>query len=127
LQGRVVVRSGSSARVALDGGLDLIIPTPPDAGDKVLVALRPEAITLRALGANDMPAPNSALATVEQAIFHGLLTRVYLRLDTGETLQVLLQAQAQAQGQEGPSVALSPGSRVLARWSEVDNHVVVDR
>jgi spermidine/putrescine ABC transporter ATP-binding subunit len=123
LRGRVVGRDGARARVALDGGLELTVPPSVGGGDDILVALRPEAITLRAFGANDAPSPNSAPATVEQAIFHGLLTRVYLRLDNGETLQALLQAG----GGEAPVVPLSPGARVLARWTDADNHVVADR
>ena len=121
LRGRVVAREGGSAIVAVPGGLQLSVSAP--ATDDVLVALRPEAIVLGPHDAEAVAQPNAVSAQVEQAIFHGLLTHVHLRLDTGDTLLALHRLSSG----EGAMIPLSPGSRLTARWAAADNHVVADR
>jgi spermidine/putrescine ABC transporter ATP-binding subunit len=121
LPGKVLERDGDTAYVGLSGGLRLTIAAPPAGTTDVLVALRPEAIVLRP--PQVARAPNSVPATVEQAVFHGLLTHVYLRLDSGESLLAIQHPQADSQG----TVPLSPGARITACWTERDNRLVADR
>jgi spermidine/putrescine ABC transporter ATP-binding subunit len=121
LRGRVVARDGAAAIVEVPGGPRLSVPAPET--DEVLVALRPEAIVLEPHDAVAAARPNAVSARVEQAIFHGLLTHVHLRLDNGEPLLALHRMSSG----EGPGVPLSVGSHLTARWAEADNHVVVDQ
>jgi spermidine/putrescine ABC transporter ATP-binding subunit len=122
LRGRLAGHAGGLAEIEAEGGLRLAVPAQADVAREVLVALRPEAITLHPPGtdATDAAAPNSVAATIEQAIFNGLLTRVHLRLDNGAALLALHQ------GRDSAAIALAAGTRVRARWEAADGHIVSD-
>ena len=94
-------------------------------GSPVTVALRPEAITVEPLavdsGDDAEARPNSVDAVVEQIVYHGFVSHLYLRLPNGEPLIAYQQNQGAA-----ASLSLAPGMRVRARWDEARNHLVRD-
>jgi putative spermidine/putrescine transport system ATP-binding protein/spermidine/putrescine transport system ATP-binding protein len=98
----------------------LTISDCPPGRDEVTVALRPEAVIIDP--ATPADAPNSVLGTVEQVVYRGFVSHIYLRLDNGKTL---IAFQSNRPGSEGgPSPG--PGMRVLARWASASNRVVHD-
>ena len=122
LPGRVVGRDGGEACISLAGGARLTVPgAAPPAGSEVLVAVRPEAISVRP-GAPPFDAANAAPATVEQIIYRGSLTHLFLRLDDGAPMLAFHQNRA---GERAPP-DLAVGGRVTAHWTEENNHLVVD-
>ncbi len=128
LPGRVAGHEVGALRVALAGGGHLTVPGADGGhGDAVLVAVRPEAIRVEpvaqaAAGIPAESAPNSVMATVEQVIYRGGLTHLYLRLADGAPLLAFHQNQA---GERAPA-ELAVGGPVLARWTAENNHVVTD-
>lgn len=120
--GRVDRVTGSAARIAVDGGMLLTVPVQRPLCSPVTVALRPEAITVEPLfAAAAAPAANTADAVVEQVVYHGFVSHLYLRLANNETLVAYQQNQGAA------AAALAPGMRVRARWDGASNHIVRDR
>lgn len=119
-RGRVDRHAGSMGRMTTECGAILTIADCPPGRDFVTVALRPEAITIEA-ASPDIP-PNSVPGTVEQVVYRGFVSHIYLRLDNGETLIIF---QSNRQGSEGAPPP-GPGARVLARWSAASNRVVHD-
>ena len=119
-RGRVDRRDGQAARVTTESGLVLTIADCPPGRDDVTVALRPEAVIIDPAAPAD--APNSVLGTVDQVVYRGFVSHIYLRLDNGETL---IAFQSNRPGSEG---AASParGARALARWAAASNRVVHD-
>jgi putative spermidine/putrescine transport system ATP-binding protein len=120
LRGRITGRHGSGAMVTLAGGGCVTVPSNAGAAGEVTVALRPEAISVQPLAGALEHAPNATPATIEQIIYRGSLTHLYLRLDDGEPLLAFHQNRA---GERAPP-ELSPGGRVMARWTEENNHLV---
>jgi len=103
--------------VTTASGLALTITDrPPGRGD-VTVALRPEAIAVEAAAPADQP--NCVSGTVEQVVYRGFVSHIYLRMDNGETLIAFRQ------GSDGGTLP-APGARVLARWASVSNRIVHD-
>ena len=98
----------------------MTVPSRAAASGDVTVAVRPEAISVSPLAGALDAAPNAAAATVEQIIYRGSLTHLYLRLDDGEPLLAFHQNRA---GERAPA-ELAPGGRVVARWTEENNHLV---
>ena len=123
LRGRITGRTGDLAHVALPGGASLTLPAAEDTAAEALIALRPEAIGLRPFTEGIAPAPNCLAATVEQAVFHGLLTHVHLRLGTGEALLAISRMAMNA----ADAPMLAQGARVMAHWQAEDNCRVEDR
>jgi putative spermidine/putrescine transport system ATP-binding protein/spermidine/putrescine transport system ATP-binding protein len=127
--GRVDRVAEGSARIAADGGATLTVAVARPLGSPVTVALRPEAITVEPLidplagddGDNAPAPPNSVAAVVEQIVYHGFVSHLYLRLPNGEPLIAYQQNQGAA-----ASLSLVPGMRVRARWDEARNHLVRD-
>ena len=127
--GRVDRVAEGSARIAADGGAMLTVAVARPLGSPVTVALRPEAITVEPLidplagdDGDSAPAPpNSVAAVVEQIVYHGFVSHLYLRLPNGEPLIAYQQNQGAA-----ASLSLAPGMRVRARWDEARNHLVRD-
>jgi len=114
-RGRVDQRDGHSARVTINSGPVLAIADCPPGRDEVTVALRPEAITIEPAATAD--APNCVLGMIEQVVYRGFVSHIYLRLDNGESLVVF-----QSNGAAPPA----PGTLVLARWDAASNRVVHD-
>ncbi len=80
-------------------------------------------MTVEPLAAGEAgPPPNSADAVVEQIVYHGFVSHLYLRLGNGEPLI----AYQQNQGAAASGAALAAGMRVRARWEEASNHLVRD-
>ena len=84
-------------------------------GATVLIALRPEAVTLHPNPGT--PGVNEASGTVTFVSYLGATQHVHLSLDGGTTLLV---------HRHGPDDGLAQGARVLARWRREDNRLVAD-
>lgn len=123
--GRVDRVAEGSARIAADGGAMLTVGVARPLGSPVTVALRPEAITVEPVAAplagDAPPQANSIDAVVEQIVYHGFVSHLYLRLPNGEPLIAYQQNQGAA-----ASLSLAPGMRVRAWWDEARNHLVRD-
>ncbi len=123
--GRVDQVAEGASRIAAESGAVLTVGVARPLESPVTVALRPESITVEPLiveEADNAPAPpNSADAVVEQIVYHGFVSHLYLRLPNGEPLIAYQQNQAAA-----ASLSLAPGMRVRARWDEARNHIVRD-
>jgi len=118
--GRVNQVSGASAQVALPGGIAITVPDARPLGSPVTVALRPEAITVEpAVSGDDAGSANTAHGIVEQIIYHGFVSHIYLRQKNGEPLIAFQQNQA---GASAP--VITAGMNVRARWAETSNHIV---
>jgi putative spermidine/putrescine transport system ATP-binding protein len=119
-EGRVDRVSGGSARVALPDGIALTIPVSRPLGTPVTVALRPEAISVGpATAADSGAAPNSVSAVVEEIVYHGFVSHLYLRRKNGDQLIAFQQNHA------GASIpAITAGMDVCARWAAESNHLV---
>jgi putative spermidine/putrescine transport system ATP-binding protein len=120
--GRIDQVGAGSARVAVNGGALLTLPVTRPLGSPVSVALRPEMVTVEPLKAEHAaPLTNSADAIVEEIVYHGFVSHLYLRLPNGEPLIAYQQNQDTASNS-----TLTPGMRVRARWEEAGNHIVRD-
>jgi putative spermidine/putrescine transport system ATP-binding protein len=120
--GRVDRVSDGSARVALAGGMAITVLEERSIGSPVTVALRPEAITVQpAISGDGVASANTADGIVEQVVYHGSVSHIYLRQKNGEPLIAFQQNHA------GASVpVIAPGMRVRARWAETSTHFVRD-
>ncbi len=117
--------AAGSARIAGDCGAVLTVAVARPLGSPVTVALRPEAITVEPLATDDagnaLAPANSADAVVEQIVYHGFVSHLYLRLPNGEPLIAYQQNQGAT-----AFLTLAPGKPVRARWDEASNHIVRD-
>jgi putative spermidine/putrescine transport system ATP-binding protein/spermidine/putrescine transport system ATP-binding protein len=116
-RGRVDRRDGQAGCVVTASGPVLTIADCPPGRDEVTVALRPEAVIIDPAAAAD--APNCVLGIVEQIVYRGFVSHIYVRMDNGETL---IAFQSNRDGAAPPG----PGARVLARWAAASNRVVHD-
>ncbi len=122
-KGRVDRRDGHAVRVAVASGPVLTVNNCPDGENNVTVALRPEAITVAPIGANGVDHKfNSVTGIVEQVVYRGFLSHIYMRLDNGEPL---IAFQSNRPGSEGGMPPPS-GMRVRAHWAAASNRVVSD-
>jgi putative spermidine/putrescine transport system ATP-binding protein len=79
-------------------------------------------VTVEALRVGDAALPpNSADAVIEQIIYHGFVSHLYLRQHNGDPLIAFQQNQGNR-----PGPALIAGMTVRARWAEASNHIVRD-
>jgi putative spermidine/putrescine transport system ATP-binding protein len=117
-----VDRVATGSRIVLDGGGLLTVPASRPLGSPVTVALRPESVTVAPLaGPEPAGGPNTADGVVEQIVYHGFVSHLYLRLSNTEPLIAYQQNQGTA---SGPVLAV--GMRVRAGWDEASNHIVRD-
>ena len=93
----------------------------PPPGSDVLVAVRPEAISIHP-GAPALGPANAVPATAEQIIYRRALTHLFLRLDDGAPMPALHQNRTGKRAL--PDLAV--GGRVTAHWTEKNNHPVSD-
>ncbi|HVY17705.1 MAG TPA: ABC transporter ATP-binding protein [Rhodopila sp.] len=114
--GRIAGRSGGAVRVACSEGLDLTVPAEAASGDRVTVALRPEAI--RVSVPNGAATPNQVVATLEQVLYRGFMVHYHMRLPNGTPLVAFEQSPT--------TTEIAPGTPVLAAWDEASNRVVAD-
>ena len=110
-----------SVGVAVEGGARLTLPATRALGSPVTVALRPEAVTVEPLRFGDAAPPNSADAVVEQVVYHGFVSHLYLRLSNDEPMVAFLYNQGAASAS-----VLAASQCVRARTDEASNHVVRD-
>ncbi len=122
LHGRVAGSHGGMSQVVLAGGACVSVPSAAGDGQAVMVAVRPEAISVHPAG-DAAAEPNAVAATIEQIIYRGSLTHLHMRLDDGVALLAFHQNRA---GERAPA-QLAPGARVLACWTAENNHFVADR
>ncbi len=86
------------------------------------MALRPESIALAPpAGANGGAIPNTTPAIVEQVIYHGFVTHLYLRMPNGAPLIAFRQNRAETG--DAPS---TPGTWLHAAWPAESGHIVRD-
>ncbi len=102
LAGRIVQVSGPTAKVEIEGGHEILARRADDSGegDRVEVFLRPEALSL---GAGDGP---SLGGRVDSLLFNGANSRILVRTDTGQLVEVADPAQAVRIG-EGEAVTMT--------------------
>ena len=125
-RGKIVAASDGRVRVAVPGGLALSVFSTRKLGDTVTVALRPEAVRVQPAGnadeASGVPRGiNATRAIVEQIVYHGFNSHLYLRQPDGEKLIAFQQNEAGLGG-----TAIQPGTAVRAYWAEEGNHIVRD-
>jgi putative spermidine/putrescine transport system ATP-binding protein/spermidine/putrescine transport system ATP-binding protein len=120
-RGRVEASSDDLLRVSVPGGPLITVRGARSVGNEVTVALRPEAVAVAPAGAGAEPAPNATAAQIEQVIYHGYMTHLYLRLPNGEPLIAFQQNRAGADG-----MPLAPGMQVQASWPEDAAQIVRD-
>jgi putative spermidine/putrescine transport system ATP-binding protein len=120
--GRVDQFSRGSIRVSIADGTLITVPTARPVGSPVTIALRPEAITVEPVAAaGGPPPPNTIDAVVEQIVYHGFVSHLYLRQKNGEPLLAFRQNHAVTV--DSP---LTAGMKVRAHWPESSNHIVKD-
>ncbi|MBB4402053.1 MULTISPECIES: ABC transporter ATP-binding protein [Rhizobium/Agrobacterium group] len=118
----VAERNGRSARLVTGSGVRLDVEDMGAVqGDKVVVTVRPEAISVSPLAVDTGEnASNSTTARVEQVVYRGFMLHYYLRLDNGEPMIAYRQTQT-----EGFTNAVSAaGDRVRLSWTSDSNHVI---
>ncbi|TBW40728.1 ABC transporter ATP-binding protein [Siculibacillus lacustris] len=120
LRGRIVLRQGDRALMESDDGIRVTVASAAAVGERLTVALRPEAIRLDLAGTTGS-GPNRVATTIDQVIYRGLTTHVYLKRAGGEPLTAIRQ------NDDGAILAgLVPGAAVEAWWPDERNHVVAE-
>ncbi|WP_454701670.1 ABC transporter ATP-binding protein [Agrobacterium burrii] len=115
-------RNGRAARLVTGSGVRLDVDDMGAVqGEKVVVTVRPEAVSVSPLVADGGESPgNSTTARVEQVVYRGFMLHYYLRLDNGEPMIAYRQTQM-----EGFTNAVSAaGDRVRLSWTSDSNHVI---
>jgi putative spermidine/putrescine transport system ATP-binding protein/spermidine/putrescine transport system ATP-binding protein len=129
-RGRIDWRDGRIARIATVSGPWLTVRDCPLGVNEITVALRPEAVIVEPVSAvppakavpDASAAVNSVTGTVEQVVYRGFVSHIYLRLDNGEAL---ISVQSNRPGSEGGAPP-APGTRVRAHWNAASNRMVRD-
>lgn len=117
LDGRVSALADGAARVALSTGGEILVPAATLApGSEVLVALRPEKISINPLVGTPAAAPNRVAGTVQAAIFSG--SSLTYRVAVGDRLVIVFE-------QNKSRAPLPEQSAVLLEWPAADNVVVI--
>jgi ABC-type Fe3+/spermidine/putrescine transport system ATPase subunit len=121
-RGRVDELSDKSVRVSVSGGISITVAEARPLGSSVTIALRPEAIAVEptTTAEETILSPNTVDAIVEQVVYHGFVSHLYLRQRDGEPLIAFQQNEA------GSALRVTAGMRVRARWAEASNHIVRD-
>ena len=103
------------------GGIALTVQDSPDGSSDILLALRPEAVSIAPYDGGTSSDNNSVVGVVEQVVYRGFVSHTYLRTGDGETV-VAFQSNRPGSG-DG---ALVVGAKVRAHWSAASNRVVRD-
>ncbi|MFT3690896.1 ABC transporter ATP-binding protein [Paenirhodobacter sp.] len=114
-----VSREGRRARLMTTSGIALDVANMRLVTKRVMVTIRPEAITVRPLETGETDAPNTAVAMVEQVVYRGFMLQYYLRLKDGTEVIAYRQTQTESWGPVS-----SVGDRVRISWDADSNHVV---
>jgi spermidine/putrescine transport system ATP-binding protein len=117
LNSTVVGRNGTTARVRLESGLELVIANAevPASATKVLLSVRPEKIHI---GRSPAPAENVFQASIAEEIFQGATDQLGLVTDQGTKLHALVANESATQE------AFHEGERVFCSL-HLDDLVVV--
>lgn len=96
LPSSVVSRNGTTAKIRLESGLELVIARAelPDAATKALVSIRPEKIHI---GRAPALAENIFQARIEEEIFQGATDSLQLVTDHGTRLHALVANESATQ------------------------------
>jgi putative spermidine/putrescine transport system ATP-binding protein len=112
-RGRVAGIAGSTVTVAVPHGPVFHVRANREVASEATIALRPEAVTIApAETAESDGSPNTTPAVVEQIIYRGFVTHLYLRMPNGDPLLAFLRHGTQVDG-----LPISTGMRVTARWT----------
>jgi putative spermidine/putrescine transport system ATP-binding protein len=122
LKGRVCEHRDGTTLIALGGGARALVAGHHTPSEPVTISLRPEAIHVEPAVQGAQLEPNSAPAFIEQIVYRGSLTHLYLRIDNGDRLLAFRQSKYG----EISSATLNIGDKVTARWLEASNCVVED-
>jgi putative spermidine/putrescine transport system ATP-binding protein/spermidine/putrescine transport system ATP-binding protein len=91
-------------------------------GSQVTVALRPESVALAPpAAANGDATANTTPAIVEQVIYHGFVTHLYLRLPNGAPLIAFRQNRAEIEDAQS-----TRGTWLHASWPAESGHIIRD-
>ena len=115
LEGRIVALDGGSHMVELGVGRIRANAGARGVGERVLVAVRPENITL-----SRRDDAHGLGATVTSIVYHGATTHVHLSCGVGALV-------AQLTNRASDELALRGGDVVYCRWSEASSIVLADR
>ncbi len=119
-RGTVVRREGGEIQVQCPDGTTLILRANTPLGAHVTIALRPEAVRVKAAD-GAVERPNHVIATLEQAVYRGFMVHYYMRLPGGEPLIAFQQNTGNAVG-----ASFAAGQAVLAEWDDAGNRLVRD-
>ncbi|MFH1497519.1 MAG: ABC transporter ATP-binding protein [Verrucomicrobiota bacterium] len=86
---RLLRRDGDTGRVALDGGLEILVPLDqwPAGADRAVVSIRPEKVHV---SKRPITAENVFPARVEEEVFQGALDRLTLVTEAGTRLHAIV-------------------------------------
>jgi tungstate transport system ATP-binding protein len=116
LQGRVVSGKGVNSAVSI-GGLEIQVPGPSQMGDQLTLCIRPEHVTLSALGSEAVPGMSNRLAgRVEKITPVGPYQKV--RLNCGFPLVAYVPNHAPS------ALSLKEGAEALASFAPEAVHVI---
>jgi putative spermidine/putrescine transport system ATP-binding protein/spermidine/putrescine transport system ATP-binding protein len=118
-RGRIDRRDGKEARIVTESGRFLIVADCPSGLETATVALRPEAISIEPFQAGPADTENEAIGIVEQVVYRGFVSHIYIRLDNDE---MLIAFRSGADAEAVPP----PGTRVRAHWPASGNRIVHD-
>ena len=122
LRGRVVNAPNGEVLVDVPRGPIVSVAASRPLGSEVTVALRPEAVTIEStVSDSGERVSNTTPAIIEQIIYHGFATHLYLRMPNDELLIAFEQNRA-----SGDHSSLRPGMRVYASWSAESGQIVRD-
>ena len=122
LRGRVVDAVNGGVLVDVPRGPIVSVAASRPVGSEVMVALRPEAVTIESTTSNcEERVPNTTAAIIEQIIYHGFATHLHLRMPNDELLIAFEQNRASSD-----HFTIRPGMRVYACWSAESGQIVRD-
>jgi putative spermidine/putrescine transport system ATP-binding protein len=119
----VLRRAGSAWQVVADEGVTLPVSRLTEGlaeGARVIVAVRPENIELSSV--SEPGGADAVEVTVEQIVYRGIRTYLYLRQSSGKPLVASCRNDAIAPFK---AIAENRGT-VTAHWDPENNHVILD-
>jgi putative spermidine/putrescine transport system ATP-binding protein len=122
---RVTAAANGQIEAETEDGLMLLIDESGgdrDAGAPITIAVRPEGVRLSAMRASDGDVANAVAVRVDQVVYRGALTHLYLRRPSGqEIIAVRPTADAQIDGR-----IPAPLDEILVSWEARANRIVRD-
>ncbi|WP_435171077.1 ABC transporter ATP-binding protein [Falsirhodobacter sp. 1013] len=113
-------RSGAAATLVTTHGIPLEVTNMRLINKRVMVTIRPEAISVQPIGKDvAVTGPNAAEAVVHQVVNRGFMLHYFLRLKDGTEVVAYRQTQT-----EGLGAVAGTGDRVRISWAADSNHVI---